>query len=454
MNVYMFQKDLRIHDQPLLKKALEKGPTLGIFIVEPHELDVNEYQLLKRGIIQRKFMYDALLDLKKNLGKLNIPLLTKVGTVFEVLTQLNSLIDIDAIYFETLLGTEEKSKYKQIKMLGKDTYTESFHSLYHIDDIPYGNKNIPKTFTSFRKTIEKLDHIRPIESIELQQKMNVSLPNWWISEDTLSIRDVHSTYIGGETAAIKRLQYYFFESKKVGKYKFTRNGMLNKDDSTKFSPYLAWGNLSPRCIYHQLKIFEKKHYKNISTYWVYFELLWRDYFYFVHHAYGDVVFSACGLTSHCNVNHQPHLIKRWMDGNTGFPLVDANMKELVQTGYMSNRGRQNVANFFTKQLQQDWRIGAAFFESHLIDFDVSSNTLNWLYNAGLGNDPREDRIFNVINQGKRYDEKGEYVLNFLPELESVPGKARYDIPYFSEEERKAYDILDYPRPLVKPWGKR
>ncbi|MGB0175438.1 MAG: FAD-binding domain-containing protein, partial [Acholeplasmataceae bacterium] len=144
----------------------------------------------------------------------------------------------------------------------------------------------------------------------------------------------------------------------------------------------------------------------------------------------------------------------WKGAKTGFSLIDANIKELLITGFMSNRGRQNVANFFTKQLKQDWRIGAAFFESYLIDFDVSSNTLNWLYNAGLGNDPREDRMFNVITQGKRYDEKGDYALEYLPELLYVPDKKRYDIPFFSNEERTAYGIDDYPKPIIKPWGKR
>lgn len=454
MNVYMFQKDLRIHDQPLLKKAIENGPTIGLFIVEPYELENNEYGFLKRGLLQRQFMFDSLKDLKENLSSYNIPLLTVIGTIISVFESLSKFIDIDTVYYETLLGSEERSKYYTLKQLGLKTETASFHTLYHVNDVPYTSTNIPKTFTTFRKTIESLDCIRDLESISKQDIINKSLPHWWIKPKDLNIEDVKPTYVGGENEAIRRLDYYFFQSKKVGGYKFTRNGMLKKDDSTKFSPYLAWGNLSPRYIYHQLKYFEKKHYKNISTYWVYFELLWRDYFNFVHQAYGDLIFSKCGLKTDCSLNHDDRRINAWKGAKTGFSLIDANIKELLITGFMSNRGRQNVANFFTKQLKQDWRIGAAFFESYLIDFDVSSNTLNWLYNAGLGNDPREDRMFNVITQGKRYDEKGDYALEYLPELLYVPDKKRYDIPFFSNEERTAYGIDDYPKPIIKPWGKR
>ena len=454
MNVYMFQKDLRIHDQPLLKKAIENGPTIGLFIIEPYQLELNQYGFLKRGLFQRKFMYESLNDLRQQLASFNIPLLSIIGDIPNVFHTLKTYIPINNIYYETLLGSEEQALYDILQQLGIKTYTESFHSLFHLEDIPYNKKTIPNTFTTFRKTIENLDLIRDVVDIKKQHPITITLPSWWITSHELSIDNVNSTYIGGEREALKRLDHYFFDTKKVGTYKDTRNGMLHKDDSTKFSPYLAWGNISPRYIYQQLKAFEKRHFSNSSTYWVYFELLWRDYFYFVHHAYNNTIFSKCGLKTTCRVDYKIHIVNAWKEGKTGYPLIDANIKELITTGFMSNRGRQNVANFFTKQLKQDWRLGAAFFESHLIDFDVSSNTLNWLYTSGLGNDPREDRLFNVITQGKRYDEHGDYVLHYLPELHQVPIKNIYEIPYFSDDERSTYNISQYPKPIIKPWGKR
>lgn len=454
MNVYLFQKDLRIHDQPLLQSALENGPTIGLFVVDPNTLKTTRHGFLKRGIHQRAFMFESLVNLKENLQPLNIPLLSKIGNIVDILKELMTYISIDNMYYERLPGYEEQKLYESIQSFNIPCVTETFHSLYHIDDLPFLLQNIPNVFTAFKNKVQDNTPIRPTISISKQAILNENLPNWWITSHDLDIHHHQSTYVGGENEGIRRLNDYFFKTKKVGSYKETRNGMLNKDDSTKFSPYLAWGNLSPRYIVEQLKRFEHMHFKNISTYWVYFELLWRDYFYFVHMKYGNQIFLECGLKSHCTIENNPKIIEQWLNGQTGYPLVDANIKELVQTGYMSNRGRQNVANFFSKQLKQDWRIGAAFFESYLIDFDVSSNTLNWLYTAGLGNDPREDRMFNVTLQGRRYDEKGDYAQKMLPELINVPNQLIYDIPYFSKEERIAYGIENYPKPIIVPRGKR
>jgi deoxyribodipyrimidine photo-lyase len=454
MNVYLFQKDLRIHDQPLLKKALENGPTIGLFVVSNDALETTPQGFLKRGLHQRAFMYDSLFDLKNKLTSFNVPLLTTIGSIHDIINTLSTYISIDNIYFETLPGFEEQRTYETIRSLSINCITETFHSLYHVTDLPFSINHVPQVFTSFRGKVEHITPIKKTISILKQKEMPHNLPSWWITKKDLLIETHKSTYVGGETEGLKRINEYFFETKKVNRYKFTRNGMLHKDDSTKFSPYLAWGNLSPRYIYEQLKLFEETHDKNISTYWVYFELLWRDYFYFIHLMYKNQIFHQCGLKSHCAFNDDQQQLSLWMTGKTGYPLVDANMKELIETGFMSNRGRQNVANFLTKQLKQDWRIGAAFFESYLIDFDVSSNTLNWLYTAGLGNDPREDRIFNVTLQGKRYDEKGMYAKQKLPELTFVPDDLIYDIPYFSNQERETYGITAYPKPIIPPRGKR
>ena len=116
---------------------------------------------------------------------------------------------------------------------------------------------------------------------------------------------------------------------------------------------------------------------------------------------------------------------------------------------MSNRARQNFANFFSKQLKLDWRIGALFFESYLIDYDVSSNTLNWLYASGIGNDPIEHRLFNVSLQGKKYDKNAEYVKKYLPILSNVPNKLIYDIPDITLKDRIDLKIENYPKPIIR-----
>ena len=127
----------------------------------------------------------------------------------------------------------------------------------------------------------------------------------------------------------------------------------------------------------------------------FFELIWRDYFKYVSLKYGDKIFKLGGiLNKEYNWKHDEKVITDWIEGKTKYDFVNANMKEIAATGFMSNRGRQNVASYFAKEMQQDWRIGASYFESMLIDYDVHSNWGNWMYNSGVGNDPR-DRKFNI-----------------------------------------------------------
>jgi len=210
-------------------------------------------------------------------------------------------------------------------------------------------------------------------------------------------------YKGGETQALQRLQQYFWETKKLSYYKKTRNGLMGTDYSSKFSAWLANGSISARTIYHEVKKYEQTVQKNDSTYWLIFELIWRDFFKYISLKHQNKIFKLGGILNKDYVwKDDKQLINQWINGQTQEPFVNANMIELKKTGWMSNRGRQNVASFFAKEQELDWRIGAAYFESMLIDYDVHSNYGNWMYVAGVGNDPR-DRKFNIKLQAKRYD---------------------------------------------------
>lgn len=171
---------------------------------------------------------------------------------------------------------------------------------------------------------------------------------------------------------------------------------------------MANGSISARTIYWQVRKFEKQHVKNQSTYWLIFELIWRDYFKYVSLKHGNQIFKLNGiLKKDYDWSTNKNLIDKWINGKTKSDFVNANMIELKDTGWMSNRGRQNVASYFAKELHLDWRIGAAYFESLLLDFDVHSNFGNWMYVSGVGNDPR-DRKFNVELQAERYDANGKF----------------------------------------------
>lgn len=190
----------------------------------------------------------------------------------------------------------------------------------------------------------------------------------------------------------------------------TRNGLLGADYSSKLSPWLAFGNVSPRTVAAEVARYEAAAGANESTYWLLFELLWRDYFRFAAVGWGTRMFKLWGPRGHARSTAPDDrgrawrkdggMLAAWARGRTGYPFVDANMRELLLTGFMSNRGRQNVASFFVKDMDMDWRIGAEWFESTLIDHDPASNYGNWTYVAGVGADPREDRYFLIPKQAR------------------------------------------------------
>lgn len=214
---------------------------------------------------------------------------------------------------------------------------------------------------------------------------------------------------GGASAARARLKHYFWDSKRLAVYKKTRNGLVGADYSSKFSPWLANGCISARRIASEVRRFEREVESNDSTYWLVFELIWRDYFRFVAMKYGTKMFHRKALKPDSpNRGTQRHPFEAWKEGRTQDAFVNANMRELSQTGFMSNRGRQNVASYLVHDLGIDWRLGASWFEHMLLDHDPASNTGNWIYVAGVGNDPRPNRSFNTKRQAEMYDANGTY----------------------------------------------
>lgn len=259
---------------------------------------------------------------------------------------------------------------------------------------------------------------------------------------------------GGETAALARLKEYLWDSDCLKTYKETRNGMLGGNYSSKFSPWLAHGCLSPRTVVAEVGRYEKERVANDSTYWLLFELIWRDYFRFYALAHGTRLFQLWGPRNSPDDGTRQwradaRLLQSWGLGVTGYPFVDANMRELLATGFQSNRGRQNVASFFVKDLDMDWRLGGEWFEGLLLDHDVGSNWGNWTYVAGVGADPREDRYFLIPKQSRDYDRQGEYMRHWLPELAHAPVDALHDPHARMPKELVSGSSARYPPCVVQ-----
>jgi deoxyribodipyrimidine photo-lyase len=410
-----FRNDLRVADNASLANAIkENEKVIAVYCFDPRQFELSKYGNFKKTEkFRTKFNIESVRELKQNLEKLNISLLVYHQNPEDIIPNIVSEFDIKTLYFqeewtkdEVRIETEIKSKVDNLVEF-KTVYDQF---LFHPKDIPFSINDIPNVFTQFRNKCEKASKIRT-ESLSkamsssnlIENKTQVpNLKDLGFEEFEVDKRTAFP-FKGGENQALKRMENYFWETENLSSYKITRNGLIGANFSSKFSPWLANGSISAKTIYWQICEYEQQVEKNDSTYWLIFELIWRDYFKYISMKFGQKIFKIGGiLDKDYDWKTNKSAIDNWINGKTQEPFVNANMIELKNTGFMSNRGRQNVGSFFAKNLLLDWRIGAAYFESMLIDYDVHSNYGNWMYVSGVGNDPR-DRKFNIKLQSENYD---------------------------------------------------
>ncbi len=299
---------------------------------------------------------------------------------------------------------------------GVEMQTYNTATLLTKELLPFSLDKMHDMFTAFRWEVERVNAIQET----LPTPTHITVPanmDAGVRPDITGLNGNHlhtdpraaMAFVGGETAALARLQEYVWGTDGVATYFDNRNGLLGRDYSTKLSAWLSAGCISARVIHHTIKEYERVRVANKSTYWVTFELLWRDFFRFNMEKYHCELFFSQGPKRRAmDQTDNYELLHRWINGKTGSEFVDANMNELRLTGFMSNRGRQITASYLVNDLKVKWLMGAAYFESQLIDYDVSSNYGNWAYIAGVGNDPRQDRYFNIDKQAATFDANGAY----------------------------------------------
>lgn len=418
-NIIWFRNDLRTQDNNSLFQACKNAnKVIGVYCIDPRQFEVNKHGFKKTEKFRAKFLLETLRDLKNNLANLNIPLFIFHDTPENRIAQLVQEYSISTVFLQKEWTPDETKVSENLKKeIPNINFIETFDQfLFHPQDVPYTDYNkIPEVFTEFRKKCEKESKIRPCVSINPMPKDNFfETSNVLPTLEDLGLEsfklDKNSAFPfrGGETAAMKRVENYFFETENLSEYKKTRNGLIGESYSSKLSAWLANGSISARTIYWEVQNYEREVCKNEDTYWLIFELIWRDYFKYVSLKHGEKIFKLNGILGQdYEWKTNDKAFREWKNGNTREPFVNANMIELQRTGFMSNRGRQNVASFWAKEWEQDWRIAAKYFESMLVDYDVHSNYGNWMYNAGVGNDPR-DRKFNIKRQAEMYDANGKY----------------------------------------------
>ncbi len=413
--IYWFRNDLRTTDNPGLLRALEENDELvPVFVFDERWWAEDRWGFRKTGAHRTRFLLESVAALAAALERLGAGLHIAKGSTVETISALAKTYECTVVYAQAE-HTREELELEEAVAAVLPLVLEEGSTLFHPEDLPMEVQDLPDIFSQFRRKAEKYGKVRPViaEPDHLPAPALAPTPMPELSdfgyETPVSDDRAVLVFKGGSAAAWERLGHYFWKTQQLSFYKETRNGLLGADYSSKFSPWLANGSISPREIYAEVKRYEAEHGENESSYWLIFELIWRDYFRFVAMKYGNRIFHRKGIKANAPARRQDQRVfERWCEGQTQDEFVNANMRELVATGFMSNRGRQNVASYLVHDLGIDWRMGASFFEHHLIDYDPASNYGNWIYLAGVGNDPRESRKFNTVRQAEMYDGSGNY----------------------------------------------
>ncbi|KAL9014647.1 MAG: hypothetical protein Q9173_000704 [Seirophora scorigena] len=414
------------------------------------------------GPHRAKFLGESVWDVKKGLSGIGSGLEIRVGMAGQVIKELidafkQAHTEIAGVWMTDEEGMEEKREERDVREVTENAQTEFrlwIDEKYYVDDrdLPFqSSQQLPDVFTTYRKQVEPLREaprrslpapksLLPLPKTIPPQPAPFSIPE--TREDILSCltkplepglglfnppkwppnaQSAHPFH-GGESTGHGRIKHLIISGNLIT-YKDTRNGMLGLDFSTKLSAWLALGCITARQVHEYLVAFEEGKSdlgkgvhgygkgENKGTAAIRFELLWRDYFRLATRKFGPRLFRIEGFKNDASYPWRyaqkdkavQHTVARFLEGTTGNGFIDASMRELFLTGYTSNRLRQNVASFLAKHLGIDWRIGAEWYESLLSDYDLSSNWGNWQYNAGVGNDPREARVFNPVKQAFDYD---------------------------------------------------
>lgn len=450
-----FKQDLRLDDHPALQAARGADALLPVFILDPAQLQPGPLGSRGLGVHRARFLLESLAALDGALRQRGSHLLVLQGRAEQLIPQLVERFNLQEVLTLEEIAPQERQQLQRVraKLGSVELWEQAGNGLLRPDQLPCPVAELPAVFTQFRTLVEQgLQVFQPQPAPDYlpvlpegSEALLTPLPT--LSQlglgEPLSVAASAFPFSGGEAAASARLRDYLWDSQNVRYYKDTRNGMIGSEYSSKFSPWLANGSLSPRRAIAELRRHESQFGRNDSTYWLWVELLWREFFRWTLVRHGSALFRAGGLKATARAPQQvDERFQQWCQGRTGMPLVDACMRELAATGFMSNRGRQVVASYLVNDLQQDWRHGAAWFEEHLLDYDPASNWGNWAYLAGVGSDPRNGRLFNALRQARQYDPDASYVSLWLPELRNVPPHLRHTPFLLSQLQLKA---LNYPR---------
>jgi len=450
--IVWFRRDLRTDDHAALIHAAKlRAPLVPLFI-----FDTELIRSLPSDGAAFNFQAEALAELAQKLHQLGGTLITRHGSVQDVHRAIMRELQPQALYYNRDYEPYARERDLEVEQMYREAGVE-VHSFKDVvvhepDEVLTGKGEPYVVFTPYANAWKKLPHPSPFGKPKQFSTPRVPFERLLGARElgkTMTIPD--PAFVGGEGEAYQR--WRLFLRTMVGDYGRNRD-LPGIDGTSKLSAYLRFGCISIRrmiddcekALHHASPV----HRPSIKKFMD--ELIWREF-------YISVLYHYPGLV-HSNYREQfdkmpwkfnKRLFKAWNEGRTGFPLVDAGMRQLNQTGWMHNRVRMVVASFLTKDLRHDWRKGAAYFEQKLMDIETSSNNGGWQWAASTGVDPKPLRIFNPRLQSERFDPDGDYIKQFVPELLSVPKKfihAPHLMPATLQKEIGCRIGKDYPAPIV------
>jgi deoxyribodipyrimidine photo-lyase len=422
--VVWFRKDLRLHDNEALTEAIEHSEeVIPVYVFSEEDLmGATPYGFQKIGSFRTQFLLESVAHLQDKLREKGIDLVIRMGKPEEEVFKLVQEVEASYVYANMERTHDEvlvqNSLEKNLWSAGLEILFFRGKMLYYTQDLPFPIAHSPDTFSTFRKEVERFVLIRePLPepaaltpwTIEVENKALPTLKELGHKKKRQDERG-DLEFKGGETAALARLSTYFGKERYLDDFVDSRYELRGTYVASRLSSWLALGCLSPKQVYVELKKYEQKYKSNKSTQTFLLELLWRDHYRLMGKKYGDKIFEIGGIRGQetKDLSEDITLFNQWKEGKTEVNLINACMLQLKKTGFLSHKGRQLVSSYLVNDMGVHWRMGAAYFQHILIDYDICSNWVNWNVVGGVGPDTKEDRYLNIENQVKRFDAKGDY----------------------------------------------
>ena len=437
MSIVWFRNDLRLADNPALASAAETGPVVPVFLWEPDE----EYPW-EPGAASRWWLHHSLSALGTRLAAMGSRLVLRTGPTLKALRSLVAETGSDAVYWNKRYEPAVVARDKEIQrsLAAEGIRVETFDgSLLRAPDEVRTQQNKPyRVFTPYWNACQDREVESPTHAL-----VSLAPPPKWPRAATLDdlgllptldwAAGMRKAWTPGEVGATARLETFL--AHRVKGYVEGRD-RPDRDGTSFLSPHLHFGEIGPRTIWHRVRA---EPYRR--------ELAWRDFGHqLLHHFPKTTDKPLRAEFGRFPWRDDPKALRAWQRGRTGYPIVDAGMRQLWATGWMHNRVRMIVASFLVKHLLLSWQDGARWFWDTLVDADLASNTLNWQWSAGSGADAAPYfRIFNPVLQGEKFDPKGDYVRRWVPELSKVPDKYIHK-PWAAPAELRG---VEYAEPIVE-----